>query len=134
MDYMIGFDFPHKLSGYRFYPLNVFPDPDAFLSLLAAIIAMGCMIRPCQCDLALAPQIFGSLLNVHHFPSPAEKKGVHMCSRRTLFSILSHLDDQLCLWASTSRLINAILEEKDSHSDHFGVAFFTIVPISKTYA
>ncbi|KAG0701203.1 hypothetical protein DFH29DRAFT_852784 [Suillus ampliporus] len=73
-------------------------------------------------NLAFVPQIFdGSSGFVHHLQ--LSRKEFTWVREDTVVCIATHLDDERCLQASISRLINAILEQQDVPGDYFGVAF-----------
>ncbi|OAX35935.1 hypothetical protein K503DRAFT_867926 [Rhizopogon vinicolor AM-OR11-026] len=76
-------------------------------------------------NLAFIPQIFDS-------PTWPWTRSNHQSSSRkeftwiredTVLCIATHLDDERCLFASISRLIDEILAQKDNPGDYFGVAF-----------
>ncbi|OAX37244.1 hypothetical protein K503DRAFT_743039 [Rhizopogon vinicolor AM-OR11-026] len=70
-------------------------------------------------NFAFVPQMFGT-----HISHPQlNRKEFTWVREDTVVCISTHLDDERCLQASISRLIDAILEEKDNPGDYFGVAF-----------
>jgi len=73
-------------------------------------------------DIVFAPQIFdersGFIYN-----HQANWTGFTWVRKDTVLCVATRLDDERCLQASMSRLINAILEQKDNPGDYFGVAF-----------
>lgn len=124
------------------------PDEHIRVSLLETMIGQ-CMVRedvvskihnldlipsPCQltndiwctassmANFTFVPQIFDSEVTVSHPALNVEEKFAWV-RKDTVLYISTHLDDERCLRDALSRLINAILEEKDSPGDYFGVAF-----------
>src|SRR5882757_4900900 len=73
-------------------------------------------------NLAFIPQIFDDTCK---FISHPELRRMEFTWVRedTVICIATHLDNERCLQASISRLMDAILEQKNSPGDYFGVAF-----------
>lgn len=124
------------------------PDEHIRVSLLETMIGQ-CMVRedvvniihnlelipsPCKftndswftassmANFTFVPQIFDSEVTVSHPALNVEEKFTWVREDTVLY-ISTHLDDERCLRDALSRLINTILEEKDSPGDYFGVAF-----------
>ncbi|KAG2045184.1 hypothetical protein BDR03DRAFT_938123 [Suillus americanus] len=72
-------------------------------------------------SIAFIPLIFDDIRHTYH-PEPSRKEFTWV-REDTVVCIASHLDDERCLQASVSRLINAIMEQKDNLGDYFGIAF-----------
>jgi hypothetical protein len=72
-------------------------------------------------NLAFIPQIFDDMLRIYH--RELERKEFTWVREDTVVHISTHLDDGQCLQASISRLIDAIIEQKEDPGDYFGVAF-----------
>ena len=72
-------------------------------------------------DIVFAPQIFDERSRFIYNYKP-NSTGFTWVREDTVLCIATRLDDERCLQASMSRLINAILEQKDP-GDYFGVAF-----------
>ncbi|OAX34615.1 hypothetical protein K503DRAFT_430709 [Rhizopogon vinicolor AM-OR11-026] len=73
-------------------------------------------------NLAFIPQIFDDTCEFIFHPE-LRRMEFTWVREDTVIWIATHLDDERCLQASISRLINAILEQKNSPGDCFGVAF-----------
>ncbi|OAX34814.1 hypothetical protein K503DRAFT_723914 [Rhizopogon vinicolor AM-OR11-026] len=73
-------------------------------------------------NLAFIPQIFDDICEYIFHPK-LRRMEFTWVREDTVVCIATHLDDERCLQASISRLINAILEQKNSPGDYFGVAF-----------
>jgi len=73
-------------------------------------------------NIVFAPQIFDERSRFIYSSQPNET-GFTWVRKDTVLCIATRLDDERCLQASMSRLINAILEQKDDPGDYFGVAF-----------
>jgi len=71
-------------------------------------------------NIAFVPQIYG--YGPGCFPE-LKRKEFTWIREDTVICIATHLDDERCLQASVSRLINAITEQKDNPGDYFGIAF-----------
>jgi len=73
-------------------------------------------------NIAFIPQIFDKEENIIN--SPHRNRAEFTWVREdTVLCIATHLEDERCLQASMSRLINAISEQKNTPGDYFGVAF-----------
>ncbi|KAG1889394.1 hypothetical protein F4604DRAFT_1568610 [Suillus subluteus] len=72
-------------------------------------------------SIAFVPPIFDHITHACH-PKPSRKKFTWVREDTVVF-IASHLDDERCLQASVSHLINEIMEQKDNSGDYFGIAF-----------
>ncbi|KAG2139124.1 uncharacterized protein EDB93DRAFT_1164234 [Suillus bovinus] len=71
---------------------------------------------------AFAPQIFDAPSVLVQPPEPDRKECVWV-REDTVVCFAMHLDNERCLQASVSRLIESILEQRDAPGDYFGVAF-----------
>jgi hypothetical protein len=115
LEMMIGQFMRHELITRMFYQFELATDhtqlTDEDWSIAYSMV-----------DLAFAPQIFDieSRFTYHQQLKRTEFTWVR---EDTVLCIATYLDDKRCLQASVSRLINAILEEKDSPGDYFGVIF-----------
>ncbi|KAG1845505.1 hypothetical protein DFJ58DRAFT_706146 [Suillus subalutaceus] len=72
-------------------------------------------------SIAFVPPIFDGILRVNH--PELKRKEFTWVRGDTVVCIATHLDDERCLQASVSRLINEIMEQKDNSGDYFGIAF-----------
>ncbi|KAG1845504.1 hypothetical protein DFJ58DRAFT_800875 [Suillus subalutaceus] len=72
-------------------------------------------------SIAFVPPIFDHITHACH-PEPSRKEFTWV-REDTVVCIATHLDDERCLQASVSRLINEITEQKDNSGDYFGIAF-----------
>ncbi|KAG2150971.1 hypothetical protein DEU56DRAFT_850787 [Suillus clintonianus] len=72
-------------------------------------------------SIVFVPQMFDHIRRVCH-PEPKRKEFTWVRGD-TVVCIATHLDNEQCLQASVSRLINAILEQKDNPGYYFGIAF-----------
>ncbi|KAG1834050.1 hypothetical protein DFJ58DRAFT_619173, partial [Suillus subalutaceus] len=72
-------------------------------------------------SIAFVPQMFDDIWHVCH-PEP-QRKEFTWVREDTVVCITTHLYDERCLQASVSRLINAIVEQKDNPGHYFGIAF-----------
>ncbi|KAG2057133.1 hypothetical protein BDR06DRAFT_220014 [Suillus hirtellus] len=72
-------------------------------------------------SITFVPQIFNEIENASH--PRLERKEFTWVREDIVVCIATHLDDERCLQASVSRLINAIMEQKDNPGEYFGVAF-----------
>ncbi|OJA08442.1 hypothetical protein AZE42_06547 [Rhizopogon vesiculosus] len=122
------------------------PDEHVRVSLLETIIGQ-CMARPdvagiiqdlwlvpgprqltndfwltafSMANITFLPQMFDSGVILHPAPTREEFTWVR---KDIVLYVSTHLDNERCLNASLSRLINVILEQKDNAGDYFGVAF-----------
>ncbi|KAG1736491.1 hypothetical protein EDB19DRAFT_1027162 [Suillus lakei] len=73
-------------------------------------------------NIAFAPQIF-DVHSVFIDPPKMSRKEFTWVREDIVVCLATHLDDERCLQASVSRLIESILEERDAPGDYFGVAF-----------
>ncbi|KAG1720514.1 hypothetical protein EDB19DRAFT_556829 [Suillus lakei] len=73
-------------------------------------------------NIAFAPQIFDAESMVVHPPKMSRKEFTWV-REDIVVCFATHLDDERCLQASVSRLIESILEHRDAPGDYFGVAF-----------
>ncbi|KAG2131243.1 uncharacterized protein EDB93DRAFT_1178620, partial [Suillus bovinus] len=71
---------------------------------------------------AFAPQIFEAPFALFHPPKPDRKECVWV-RKDTVVCFAMHLDNERCLQASVSRLIESILDQRYAPGDYFGVAF-----------
>ncbi|OAX31913.1 hypothetical protein K503DRAFT_702953 [Rhizopogon vinicolor AM-OR11-026] len=78
------------------------------------------LVACAMANFAFVPQIFDAGVISH---PPLKRKEFTWVRDDTVVCISTHLDDERCLQACLSRLINAILEQKDNPGDYFGVAF-----------
>ncbi|KAG2152711.1 hypothetical protein DEU56DRAFT_898325 [Suillus clintonianus] len=72
-------------------------------------------------SITFVPQMFDETLCVRH--REPKRKEFKWVREDTVVCIATHLDDERCLQASVSRLINAISEQKDNPGSYFGIAF-----------
>ncbi|KAG1889246.1 hypothetical protein F4604DRAFT_1950204 [Suillus subluteus] len=72
-------------------------------------------------SVAFVPQMFDDIWRVCH-PEP-QRMEFTWVREDTVVCITTHLYDERCLQASVSRLINAIVEQKDNPGHYFGIAF-----------
>ncbi|KAG2109561.1 uncharacterized protein F5147DRAFT_611633 [Suillus discolor] len=72
-------------------------------------------------SITFVPQIFDEIKNAFH--PMLERKEFTWVREDIVVCIATHLDEERCLQASVSRLINAIMEQKDNPGEYFGVAF-----------
>ncbi|KAG1889393.1 hypothetical protein F4604DRAFT_1950313 [Suillus subluteus] len=72
-------------------------------------------------SIAFVPLIFDDILRVHR--PELKRKEFTWVREDTVVCIATHLDDERCLQASVSRLINEIMEQKDNSGGYFGIAF-----------
>ncbi|KAG1737103.1 uncharacterized protein EDB91DRAFT_1337292 [Suillus paluster] len=98
------------------YEFNISPYnqlPDSGLSVAYAMASF-----------AFLPQIFDSESGfVRHSERLRREKFISWVRKDTIVCITTHLDGERCFQASVSRLINAILEQRDVPGDYFGIAF-----------
>ncbi|KAG0703387.1 hypothetical protein DFH29DRAFT_998535 [Suillus ampliporus] len=73
-------------------------------------------------SLPFVPQLFDGPYDFIHHPR-LRRKEFTWVRGDTIVLIATHLDDERCLQAAISRLIAAILEQKDVPGDYFGIAF-----------
>ncbi|OAX35933.1 hypothetical protein K503DRAFT_772995 [Rhizopogon vinicolor AM-OR11-026] len=73
-------------------------------------------------NLAFIPHIFDYSDLISNYPKPSRNEFTWV-REDTVVRIAIHLDDERCLLASISRLIDEILEQKGNPGDYFGVAF-----------
>lgn len=73
-------------------------------------------------SLAFVPQMFDVPFIFAHPTQPSRKEFI-WAREDTVICLATHLDNERCLQASMSRLIKAILEQRDAPGDYFGVAF-----------
>ncbi|KAG2348168.1 hypothetical protein BDR05DRAFT_957889 [Suillus weaverae] len=71
---------------------------------------------------AFIPQMFDAP-SVFIHPIHLSRKEFIWVREDTVLCLATHLDDERCLQASMSRLIESILEQQDAPGDYFGVAF-----------
>ncbi|KAG1729436.1 hypothetical protein EDB19DRAFT_1743456 [Suillus lakei] len=74
-------------------------------------------------NFAFVPQLFGASEVYHPQLGRLGRKEFIWVREDTVVCIATHLDDERCLRASISRLITAVLEQKDAPGDYFGIAF-----------
>ncbi|KAG2346523.1 hypothetical protein BDR05DRAFT_959449 [Suillus weaverae] len=72
-------------------------------------------------SIAFVPQMFDDIRHVCH--PKLKRKEFTWVREDTVVCIATHLYDERCLQASASRLINAIIEQKDDPGHYFGIAF-----------
>ncbi|KAG2142397.1 hypothetical protein DEU56DRAFT_733919 [Suillus clintonianus] len=72
-------------------------------------------------SITFVPQMFDDIRCVYH-PVPKRKEFTWVREDTVVF-IATYLNDESCLQASVSRLINAISEQKDNPGSYFGIAF-----------
>ncbi|KAG1780074.1 hypothetical protein EV702DRAFT_1084599 [Suillus placidus] len=72
-------------------------------------------------SVTFVPQMFDDIWRVCH--RSLKRKEFTWVREDTVVCITTHLYDERCLQASVSRLINAIIEQKDNHGHYFGIAF-----------
>ncbi|KAG1749708.1 uncharacterized protein EDB91DRAFT_1078724 [Suillus paluster] len=80
--------------------------------------SLACFIA----SIAFVPQIFNKAPIGEWYPELSREEFTWV-REDTVIHIATHLDDERCLQASMTRLIKAILEQKDNPGDYFGVAF-----------
>ncbi|OAX34613.1 hypothetical protein K503DRAFT_430660 [Rhizopogon vinicolor AM-OR11-026] len=73
-------------------------------------------------NFAFIPQMFDDLPELIYHPKLTRKEFTWV-REDTVVYIVTHLDDERCLRASISRLIDAILDQDGGSGDYFGVAF-----------
>ncbi|KAG2346517.1 hypothetical protein BDR05DRAFT_862925, partial [Suillus weaverae] len=72
-------------------------------------------------SIAFVPQMFDEIMRVCH--RTLKRKEFTWVREDTVVCIATHLYDERCLQASVSRLINAIIEQKDDPGHYFGIVF-----------
>ncbi|KAG1813583.1 uncharacterized protein BJ212DRAFT_1300978 [Suillus subaureus] len=72
-------------------------------------------------NVALVPQMFNNIWHVYH--PELKRQEFTWVHEDIVVCIATHLYDERCLQASVSRLINAIMEQKDNPGHCFGITF-----------
>ncbi|KAG2160069.1 uncharacterized protein EDB93DRAFT_37221 [Suillus bovinus] len=72
-------------------------------------------------SITFVPQIYDNISHIYHLEP--KRKEFTWVREDTVVCIATHLDDERCLQASVSRLINAIMEQKHNPGEYFGIAF-----------
>ncbi|KAG2143599.1 hypothetical protein DEU56DRAFT_243096 [Suillus clintonianus] len=72
-------------------------------------------------SITFVPQMFGDMMCVYH--REPKRKEFTWVREDTVVCIATYLNDESCLQASVSRLINAISQQKDNPGFYFGIAF-----------
>ncbi|KAG0702690.1 hypothetical protein DFH29DRAFT_804615, partial [Suillus ampliporus] len=118
LEVMIGQCMSHRGIGKTIYELGIvfnhsqLTDNEWYLAYLMASIAF-------------VPQIFNDPSILRWYPKLSREEFTWVCED-TVVCIATHLDDEQCLQASMSRLINVILEQKNDTGDYFGVFAFSM--------
>jgi hypothetical protein len=114
LEVMIGQCMIHPVIGKDIYNIGIVFDHS---QLTDDQWSIACFMA----SIAFVPPIFDDIQHTWH-PEPNRKEFTWVREDIVVF-IASHLDDERCLQASVSRLINAIMEQKDNLGDYFGIAF-----------
>lgn len=114
LEVMIGQCMYSSNIGKKIYEIELLSDHNQFTDDQWSI---ACFMA----SITFVPQMFDDIFRVRH-PEPKRKEFTWV-REDTVVCIATHLYDERCLQASVSRLLNAILEEKDSPGHYFGIAF-----------
>lgn len=114
LEVMIGQCMVNQTIGKGIYNIELVSDHNQFTDDQWSI---ACFMA----STTFVPQIFNEIKNASH--PRLERKELTWVREDIVVYIATHLDEERRLQASVSRLINAIMEQKDNPGEYFGVAF-----------